>query len=106
MPWRNGSPDTSLPIAGGQKTAFVSDTMAIISWWSTEAASGRILLSPKGSTLGILSQGPAAQPYEHLVAAIGLTPSTNYDVTIFTTDAAGNTIAVQGATPNKIQPAK
>ncbi len=89
-------PDTTPPVVSGVSIA-PTDSTAVVSWITNEAASSRVEFGPT-SSLGSPAVSDSALVTDHSLNLSGLAPQSTYYYRVISTDASGNTTTTNQAT--------
>ena len=87
--------DTTAPTITQVQAGTVTDTTAVLTWLTDEAADSKVVIlgPPPCPTAGCLTASLVLTT-AHSVVLSGLTPGTTYQLAVQSTDAAGNTASV------------
>ncbi len=86
---RSASPDTAPPVIQGLDASGVTETAALISWTTNEAATGQVEYG-LDAAYGLFSAPANTLTMNHAISLAGLLPSTAYHYLVHSQDAAGN----------------
>jgi hypothetical protein len=90
-PWRDGSPDHTVPILATPKIVYRSADMVILQWWTNKATSPSvILMEPDTPQTKLIEIAAKPDSYEHLAVLSTLKPNITYRYHVRSNDQAGN----------------
>lgn len=90
------TPDSKPPVISVLPTVEASATMATVTWPTDKLSDSKVNYGVAGSEL-LQAAGDVAFTKQHKIVLANLTPATNYQVLVTSTDLSGNKSAAQAA---------